>query len=167
MRICRKKSQGIVEHVLLTAAVVMGVIVMSVYVSRSKKGYMKKNSDALGTQYSMREQRVNKLKHVQYVATEGGDEESEALFITKGKNVTNLGYKRTEFKKHMVSVTTDGSVGVTTTGGSDFFGDGTVDSVIQNSLGNFVTDINIQDGVNVIEETSDKKLSEEKLMDQL
>lgn len=161
-----KKSQGISEYVLLSAAVVAGILAMSFYVGRSKKGYLKKYSDTLGTQYSAHGQDVNRLKHVRYVDNEGNITADEDMYITKGRDVGARGYKKTEFKKHMVSVTSDGSATLTKTAAGTFFGGGVIDSDVDLVLGELVTDINILDGQSVVEKSGTGKINEEKLLDQ-
>lgn len=163
----KTKAQGITEYVLLSAAVIAAVLTMSIYVGRSKKGYLKKYSDTLGSQYSARKQKVNKMKHIRYIDNSGNITSDEDMYITKGRDVSNRGYKRTEFKKHMVAVTKDATPTVTTKTSSDIFGSGTIDSDVSALLTGVVSDISISDGTNVIEKSGDAAFSEENLMDQL
>jgi len=123
---------------VFTAVVAAAFLAMSLYYSRAKKGYLRRYANVMGEQYSLRDQKYNKIQRMVYV-DDGGriDDSTPALNITKGKGSDNYG--RTDFEKHMVSYTADGSVATQVRDMGAFFEGMGADPVVTGKLNNVVS----------------------------
>lgn len=105
MRFKQKKAQSITEYAVIVAAVVAALMFMSVYVSRSKKGHLKKYADSIGTQYSLKKSNYNKVTHMTMV---GGEADTRGMNVTTGREADY--YTKTVKNKDMVNYVKSGKV---------------------------------------------------------
>lgn len=52
MRVCSKRGQSLLEHVVLLALLVAAILIMQFYVKRGYQGRLKQETDQLGQQYA-------------------------------------------------------------------------------------------------------------------
>jgi hypothetical protein len=159
-----RRGQGSSEYALILTAVIAGILAMSFFYARAKRGQLKKFADGLGPQFSLGDSRYKKVTQVGFYNATGQEDESPAIEARRGKAAQGGNFTQTEFKKAQVSAVFGGSITQTdSVSASDMFEGTGAEAGVLRSLGAVYTDFTVMRSGTLVDDFSDRKLTGESL----
>lgn len=138
----KSKAQMVIEYAVLITAVVAGILAMSVYVSRAKKGQMRRTAESMGQAYSLLHTKENKVTRSTFIDDDGSATSAGAAVVsTRGGGDTQT-FSRSENMKHQANMVGGGTVDVTSSADGRAMFDGDV-SLISGTLGDVATNFSV------------------------
>jgi len=112
----RRNAQVVIEYAVLIMAIVAGLLAVSIYVTRAKKGQLRKSAESLGEAYSLLHTKERKVMRSTFLNDTGAIStaaDGDAAILSHRGGEFDAEYSRTDNLKHQANVVGGGTVEIT------------------------------------------------------